>query len=100
MSNKQNNHLSKSNFFIPQINNGLGTPTTSDPDLSSSIHSSHNNRKTLEFFNKSSAVNYMIDEVLTELGNESEIYNASILVFPIHTCKIFLLLTLLHVSRF
>ena len=46
---------------------------TSDPDLKSSIHSTHNNSKTLELFNKSSAVDFTIDELLIELGNESEL---------------------------
>ena len=55
---------------------------TSDPDLKSSIHSTHNNSKTLELFNKSSVVHFTIDELLTELGNESEIRNGSILLFP------------------
>ena len=55
---------------------------TSNPDLKPSIHSIHNYSKTLELFNKSSVVDFMIDEILTELGNESEIRNRSILLFP------------------
>ena len=55
---------------------------TSNPDLKPSIHSIHNYSKTLELFNKSSVVDFMIDEILTELGNESEIGNRSILLFP------------------
>ena len=51
------------------------TPATSDPDLKSSI-------QTLELFNKSSVVNFTVDEILSELGNESEIHNGSILLFP------------------
>ena len=78
----QNNFSNKRNSFIPQINSNLATPATSDPDLKSSIHSTHNNSKTLELFNKSSVVDFTIDEILTELGNESEIHNGSILLFP------------------
>ena len=33
------------------------------------------NSKTLELFNKSSVVDFTIDEILTELGNESVIHN-------------------------
>ena len=58
---------------INNKNSSLATPTTSDPGLKSSIHSNHNNRKTLELFNKSSVVDFTIDEILTEPGNESEI---------------------------
>lgn len=47
----------------------------------SSLHSSHNNSKTLELFNQSAVVDFTIDEILTELGNESEIYNGSTLLF-------------------
>ena len=77
----QNNFSNKRNSFIPQINSNLTTPATSDPDLKSSVHSTHNNRKT-ELFNKSLLVDFTIDEILTELGNESEIHNGSILLFP------------------
>ena len=48
----------------------------------SSLHSSHNNSKTLELFNESAVVDFTIDEILTELGNESEIHKGSILLFP------------------
>ena len=78
----QNNFSNKTNTFIPQINSNLKTPATSDPDLKSSMHSTHNNSKTLELFNKSSVVDFTIDEILNELGNESEIHNGSILLFP------------------
>lgn len=47
----------------------------------SSLHSSHNNSKTLELLNESAVVDFTIDEILTELGNESEIYNGSTLLF-------------------
>ena len=49
---KQNNFPNKRNYFIPQIDSDLGTPTTSDPGLESSVHSIHNNNKTLELFRK------------------------------------------------
>ena len=81
MSYNQNNFSNKSYFFIPQINGSLATPATSDLDLKSSIHSTHNNSKT-ELFNESSVVDFTIVEILTELGNESEILNGSILLFP------------------
>ena len=70
----QNNFSNKRNSFI--------TPATSDPDLKSSIHSTHNNSKTLGLFNKSSVADFTIDEILTEPGNKSKIHNGSILVFP------------------
>ena len=60
----------------------MRTPATSDPDLKSSTHSAHNKSKTLEPFNKSSVVDFTIDEILNELGNESEIHNGSISLFP------------------
>ena len=78
----QNNFSNERNSFIAQITSNLTTPATSDPDLKSSIHSTHNNSKTLELFNKSSVVDFTIDEILNELGNESEIHNGSILLFP------------------
>ena len=78
----QNNFSNKRNSFISQINSNLTTPATSDPDLKSSVISTHNNSKTLELFKKSSVVDFTIDEILTELGNESEIHNGSILLFP------------------
>ena len=78
----QNNFSNKRDSFIPQINSNLTTPATSDPDLKSSVISTYNNSKTLELFNKSSVVDFTIDEILTELGNESEIHNGSILLFP------------------
>ena len=77
----QNNFSNKKNSLILQINSDL-TPTISDPDLKSSIHSTHNNSKILELFNKSSVVNLAIDEILNELENQSEIHNCSILLFP------------------
>ena len=78
----QNNFSNERNSFLPQITSNLTTPATSDPDLKSSIHSTHNNSKKLEIFNKSSVVDFTIDEILTELGNVSEIHNGSILLFP------------------
>ena len=78
----QNNFSNKRDSFILQINSNLTTPATSDPDLRSSGISTHNNSKILELFNKSSVVDFTIDEILTELGNESEIHNGSILLFP------------------
>ena len=81
MSYNQNKFPNKSNSFIPQINSGLATPATSDPDLKSSIHSSHNNSET-ELSNKSSVVDFTIDEILTKLGSDREIHNGSILLFP------------------
>ena len=77
----QNNVSNKRDSFIPQINSNLTTPAISDPDLKSSAISTHNNSKT-ELFNKSSLVDFTSDEILTELGNESEIHNGSILLFP------------------
>ena len=78
----QNNFPNKRNSLIPQINSNLATPATSNPDLKLSIHSIHNNSKTLELFNKSSLVDFTIDEILIELGNESEIHNGTMLLFP------------------
>ena len=82
MSYNQTKFSNESNSFIPQITSNLTTPATSDPDLKSFTHSAHNNSKTLELFNKSSVVDFTIDEILIELGNESEIHNGSILLFP------------------
>ena len=82
MLKNQSNFSNKRKSLIPQMNNGLATPATSDPDLKSSIYSSHNNSKTLELLNKSSIVVFTIDEMLTDLRNESEIHNGSILLFP------------------
>ena len=78
----QNKFSNKKSSFILQINSDLTTPTISDLDLKSSIHSTHNNSKILELFNKSSVVNLAIDEILNELENQSEIHNCSILLFP------------------
>ena len=78
----RNNFSNKRNSFVPQINSDLATPATSDPDLKSSMHSNHNNSKTLELFNKSSVADFTIDEILTGVGKESEIHNASIMLFP------------------
>ena len=72
MSYNQNKFSNESNSLIPQITSNLTTPATSDPDLKSSIHSTRSNSKT-ELFNKSSVVDFSIDEILTQLGNESEI---------------------------
>ena len=77
----QNNFSNKRNSFILQINSNLATPATSDLDLKPSIHSTHNNSKTLELFNKSSVVDFTIDEILTELGNESKIIMAGYCCF-------------------
>ena len=63
-------------FFI------IATPATFDSNLKPSIYSSNNNTKTLELFNKSSLVDFTTDEILTELGNEIEILDGSILLFP------------------
>ena len=71
MLKNQNNFSSKSNSFIPQIDNDLATPTTYDPDLKTSIQPSHNNTEKLKLFNKSSAVDFTIDEIFIELGNDS-----------------------------
>ena len=62
----QNNFSNERNSFIPQITSNLKTPATSDSDLKSSVHSTHNNSKTLELFNKSSVADFTIDEILTE----------------------------------
>ena len=78
----QNNFSNKKNSFIPQINNEIATPATSNPDLKSSINSTHNNSKTLELFSNNSEIDFTIDEILTELGDYSEIHNGSILLFP------------------
>ena len=48
----RNNFSNKRNYFIPQIDSDLRTPTTSNSDLESSVHSIHNNNKTLELFKK------------------------------------------------
>ena len=77
----QNNFSNKRDSLIPQINSNLTTPATSDPDLKSSVISTRNNSKPFELFNKSSVVDFTIDEILTELGNESEIHNGNILLF-------------------
>ena len=61
----QDNLSNKKNSFIPQISSDLATPATSNLDLKSSIHSTHNNSKTLKLFNKSSVVNLSIDGILT-----------------------------------
>ena len=73
----QNNCSNERISYIPQITSNLTTPATSDPNLESSTHSAHNNSKTLELFNKSSVVDFTIDEILNELGNDG-----SILLFP------------------
>ena len=52
ISCNQNYFSNKRNSFIPQINSNLATPATSDPGKKPSIHSTHNNSKTLELFNK------------------------------------------------
>ena len=78
----QNNFSNERISCIPQITSKLTTPATSGPDLKSSTHSAHNNNKTLELFNKSSVVDFTIDEILNELENESEIHNGSKLLFP------------------
>ena len=67
MLKNQNNFSNKSNSFIPKINSDFATPATSDLDLKSSIHSSRN---------------FTIGEILTKLGNESEMHNDNILLFP------------------
>ena len=83
MLHSQNNFSNKKNSLIPQIKSDLATPVTSNPDLKSSMHSIHNNSETLELFGKSSVVDFTIDEILTELGNDSEVHNgSSILLFP------------------
>ena len=77
----QNNFSNKNNSFIPQINSDLATPAAFDPDLNSFMHFSHNNNKT-ELLNKSSLVDFTIDEIFNELGNESERHNCSMLLVP------------------
>ena len=81
MLHSQNNFSNKNNSFIPQINSDLATPAAFDPDLNSSMHFSHSNSKT-ELFNKSSLVDFTIDEILNEPGNESERHNCSMLLVP------------------
>ena len=78
----QNNFSNERISCIPQITSILTTSATSDPDLKSSTHSTHNNSKTSELFNKGSVVDFTTDEILNELGNENEIHNDSILLFP------------------
>ena len=78
----QNHFSNKRNSFIAQFNSNLATSVTSDPDLKPFNHSMHNNSKTLELFNKNPVVYFTIDEILAELGNESEKYSGSILLFP------------------
>ena len=73
----KNNFSNKRYSFIQQINSDLITPAKSDSDLKSSKHSTHNISKALELFDKSSIVDFAINEVLAELGNESEIHNGS-----------------------
>ena len=67
----QNHFSNKRNSFIRQINGNLATPATSNPDLESS------NSKTSELFNKSTAVDFTIEERLTKLGNDSEIHTVA-----------------------
>ena len=98
MSYNQTKFSNESNSFIPQITSNLTTPATSDPDLKSSIHPTHNNSKKLEIFNKSSVVDFTFDEILTELRYESEIRNGSILLFPPRDKQEFFLHTLLLLS--
>ena len=74
MSKNQNNISNKGSSFIPHINNDLPTLPTYDPCLKSSMQSSHNNSKILELFDKSSVVDFTIDEILTELGNGAKIH--------------------------
>ena len=78
----ENNFSNQNKSFISQSKSDLATPMTSDSNLKSSIHSTRNNSKTLELSNKSSVVDFTTDEILPELGNESEIHNGSILLFP------------------
>lgn len=80
MSKNQNNISNKGSSFIPHINNDLPTLPTYDPCLKSSMQSSHNNSKILELFDKSSVVDFTIDEILIDLGNEQD-NNPSILLF-------------------
>ena len=77
----QNIFSNKRNSFIPKINSNLATLVTTYPDLKSAMHSTHNNSKTLEVLNKSSVVDFTIDEILPELENDSEKHNGSILFF-------------------
>ena len=72
----------KSNSFIPQIKSDLATLAASDPGLKLSPHFSLTNVKTLELFDKSLVVDFMIDKILIELQNDSEIHYGSILLFP------------------
>ena len=77
MLHNQNNLSNERNSLNPQINSDLATPATSNADLKLSIHSPHNIIKTLELFNKNSIVDFMIDEILTELGNNNKVHNGS-----------------------
>ena len=83
-----NNFSNKSNSFIPQFSSNLTTLATSDPDLKSTIYSTYKNSKTLKLFSKSSIVDSSIDEILTQLGNESMIHNGSVLFPPIEKQEI------------
>ena len=74
MSKNQNNISNKGSSFLPHINNDLPTLPTYDPCLKSSMQSSHNNSKILELFDKSSVVDFTIDEILTKLGNGAKIH--------------------------
>ena len=78
----QNHFSNKRNSFIPQFNSNLATSVTSDPDLKPFNHSTRNNSKTLELFNKNPVVYFTIDEILAQLGNENEKHSGSILLFP------------------
>ena len=78
----QNDFSNKRNSLTPQINSDLATPATFDPDLKSSIHSTHNNSKTLELYKKNSVVHFTIDQILTVLRNGSDTQNGNILLFP------------------
>ena len=80
-SPKGNIFSNKRNSFIPKINSNLATLVTSYPDLKSSMQSTHNNSKTLEVLSKSSVVDFTIDEILTELENDSEKHNGTMLFF-------------------
>ena len=82
MLHNRNNFSNKRNSFIPHINSDLATLATSDTDLKPSIHSTHNNSKTLELLNKSSVNDFTIDEIMTELEKDSKIHNNSILLLP------------------
>ena len=94
----QNIFSNKRNSFIPKINSNLATLVTSYPSLKSSMHSTHNNSKTLEVLNKSSVVDFTIDEILTELEMIARNIMVATVFFRRKASRKFLLHTLLCFS--